>query len=147
MTWSKFDDRYDEHDKVEEAWFRHPPNPVGLHVMATTACNRWLSDGVIKPRWLASMLPKPKDYETVLATMVDVELFDLLPEGEQATLTDSDGEPVVVGPFAEDRYLVHDFLERHDSKRQVTARRAADAARKRKGFRKESAGTTNGSPA
>lgn len=132
MTWSKFDDGYDEDDPVEEAWFAFPPNPVGLHVQATTACNRWLSDGVIKPRWITYKLPDPAARAAVLAGCVAHELFDLLPVGERRMLVDQDGNEITVGPFAEDRYLVHGFLKYHESALQIKARRAKDAATKRR---------------
>jgi len=130
MTWSKFDDGYDEHEKVDAAWDREPA-AVGLHVMATTACNRWESDGVTRPKWLLGKLPSKKQRERVLDCMVDVGLFDLLPAGEIREVRDSDGNWITLGPFSEDRYVVHDFLDRHESSVQLRARRDADAARKR----------------
>lgn len=162
MTWSRFDDGYDEHPKIEAGWFAHPPNPVGLHAMATTCCNRRLTDGVVPPRWLDAMLNGPwsERREAVLETMVRVELFDLLAAGETLAVTDSSGNELRLGPFMEDRYVVHDFLDRHDSSVQVKARRAADAARKRRrtidfqpdssripgGLRAESTATPDGLP-
>lgn len=129
MTWSRFDDGYDEHEKVDEAWERDRA-AVGLHVMATTACNRWLSDGVIRPRWLLHKLPNRRERERTLRALIDVELFDVLAAGQTAVLVDSDGNGIPVGPFPEDRYIVHDFLERHDSSLQVKERRRLDAERK-----------------
>lgn len=113
------------------AWFAFPPNPVGLHVLATTACNRWLSDGAIRPRWLNAMLPVRKTRQRVLAYMVENGMFDLLPAGKSLSIEDKDGWPATVGPFDEDRYLVHDFLQRHECAAHVKDRRAKDAARKR----------------
>ncbi len=78
MTWSRFDDAYDEHEKVQDCWHAFPPNPVGLHVMATTACNRWLSDGVIRPRWITEKLPKPSDQRKLLGHIVEVADRDTL---------------------------------------------------------------------
>ena len=132
MTWSKFDDLYDEHEKVEDAWEQERAT-IGLHVQATTYCNRLLTDGAIHPRWLRRKLPDRRERERVLGVMVDVGLFDLLPAGDILTFSPKEGDPVQVGPFAEDRYIVHDFLDRHDSKATVEARREADAGRKRKG--------------
>lgn len=144
MSWSRFDDLYDEHEKIAEAWFRFPPNPVGLHVMATTACNRWLSDGVIRPRWLIEKLPKLKDRTRVLGAMVEVGLLDVLPAGTAFQAVDSSGNEIHAGPFQEDRYVVHDFLDRHDSSVQIKERRAKDATRKAVGRRTESNGSPNG---
>lgn len=131
MTWSKFDDGYDEHEKIEEAWDRDRAT-VGLHAMATTACNRWLSDGVIRPKWLRLKLPSKRERERVLRAMLDVELFDLLRAGDTLVVTDSDDNEITLGPFDDDRYVVHDFLDRHDSSVQVKAKRKRDAERKAK---------------
>jgi hypothetical protein len=144
MTWSRFDDRYDEHEKIDSAWHAFPPNPVGLHVMATTACNRWLSDGVIRPLWLTSKLPNAKQRKAVLGAMLDLELFDFLPAGQQITTVDGANNRIALGPFQEDRYLVHDFLDRHDSSVQVKERRRKDAERKRAGGKKDSGGIPDG---
>lgn len=98
-------------------------------------------------------LPDKKSREQVVAYMVEHSLLDLLPAGASVDLLDSDGNVIPVGPFEEDRFLVHDFLDRHDSSIQTKARRATDAARKRAGRRSESSGSpvgrgsdTGGSP-
>ena len=130
MTWSRFDDRYDEHEQVEDAWFSFPANPVGLHVMATTACNRWNSDGVIKPRWLLTKLPDGKIRERILAAMVKYELFDLIPAGETRDYATGDGEVVTLGPFDSERYVVHGFFKFHDSAEKRGRDREWDRRRK-----------------
>jgi hypothetical protein len=130
VTWSKFDDLYDEHEKVEDAWERERAT-IGLHVQATTYCNRLLTDGVIHPRWLRRKLPERRERDRVLVVMVECGLFDLLHAGETITVTPKGGGLVTLGPFPEDRYVVHDFLDRHDPKAIVQARREAEAERKR----------------
>lgn len=149
MTWSRFDDLYDEHEKIADAW-ESDRATIGMHVMATTACNRWLSDGVIRPRWLAQKLPQPRERARVLAALVQAGLFDLLPAGEQRVLFDTpvrgqeQPNEIVVGPFDEDRYIVHDFLDRHHSSVQVETKRAQDAARKRNGRQQDTEPSPNG---
>lgn len=129
MTWSKFDDGYDEHEKVLSAWFATPPNAVGLHVLATTVCNRRLSDGVVPPTWLQTMLPPGgrwrRHYAATLDAAVTSGLFDVLDAGSTAQFVDIAETEIVVGPFPEARYLVHDFLDRHESSVTVKTRRAA----------------------
>jgi hypothetical protein len=132
MTWSRFDDGYDEHEKIQDAWDAEPAT-IGLHVMATTACNRWLSDGVIRPRWIQRTLPDKRHRERVLAVMVEVGLLDLLPAGETRHVTDLADNLVEIGPFDEARYVVHDFLDRHDSSVMVKEKRRRDAERKARG--------------
>lgn len=143
MTWSRFDDGYDEHEKIENAWFDDDAT-IGLHAMATTACNRWLSDGVIRPRWLQHKLPAPRKRTSVLALMVRHGLFDLLEAGQQRILNDDAGNEIPVGPFDEDRYIVHDFLDRHDSSLMVKDRRRKDAERKKPRTTTESAALPSG---
>ena len=142
MTWSRFDDLYDEHDKVQRAWDADHAT-IGIHVMATTACNRWLSDGVVRPRWLLGVLPDKRERERVLQALVEVELFDVLTAGDTVIVLDSGENEIVLGPYPEDRYVVHDFLERHDSSVQVKERRRKDAERKAR-VRHSSAGSPPG---
>lgn len=137
MSWSRFEDGYDEDERVEDAW-ELDPRTIGLHVMATTCCARRETDGVIPPRWLRLKLPIGLDREKLLAVMVKVGLFDRLPAGETRQLAARRGPSVVVGPFAEDRYIVADYLERNDSAEYLRDRRARDAARKAPGIRAES---------
>jgi hypothetical protein len=143
MTWSRFDDGYDEHEKIENAWFDDDAT-IGLHAMATTACNRWLSDGVIRPRWLQHKLPAARKRAAVLAAMVRHGLFDVLETGRERTLVDDAGNEIPVGPFDEDRYIVHDFLDRHESSVQVKDRRRKDSERKKPKMPAESAASPDG---
>jgi hypothetical protein len=92
----------------------------------------------VSPVQLERKIPKDKERAAVLATMLEVGLFDLIPAGEQRVAADSDDVWVELGPFPEDRYAVHDFLERHDSRRQVLDRRRKDSARKTRGVRRDS---------
>lgn len=137
MTWSRFDDLYDEHEKVEEAWETEPAT-IGLHVMATTASNRWLSDGIIRPRWLKVKLPNAKLRARTLAALVNAGLFDVLQAGQVLEVEDTNGNRIEHGPFPEDRYVVHDFLDRHPSSVMVKERRRADSERKARGRQSDS---------
>lgn len=129
MSWSMFDDRYDENDKIADAWEADRAT-VGLHAMATTACSRWESDGVIRPRWLTTMLPNKRERERILGVMVEIGLFDLLRAGETMVLEDRDGESIEFGPFDEDRYVVHGYLKFHDSAAKRARNREWDRRRK-----------------
>jgi 5-methylcytosine-specific restriction endonuclease McrA len=129
VTWSKFDDLYDEHEKVEDAWEQERAT-IGLHAMATTYCSRQGSDGVIAPRWIRRKLPNERERARVLRALVEVGLFDVLPAGETVVLLDRDGEEVVVGPYAEDRHMVHDYLHHNDSAGKLKRNREWDRRRK-----------------
>jgi hypothetical protein len=131
MTWARFDDVFDELEPVEMAWDDDRAT-IGLHLLATTACNRWLSDGVIRPKWLLQKLPNARERNRVLELMLKYELFFLLPAGATRTVVDADGDEVVIGPFDDERYVVREFLRWHPSAEKVKAKRTADAARKRR---------------
>lgn len=138
MTWVKWDDGYDESEKVEDAWDAERAT-IGLHAQATTCCARRETDGVVPPRWLKAKLPERRERQRVLAVMVKTRLFDVLPAGETVELPVKRGPAITVGPFDEDRYLVHDYLDHNDSSAYLQARRAADSERK-------AAGGRNGNP-
>lgn len=129
MTWSRFDDGYDEHEKVQEAWHRSPAS-IGLHAMAITMSARRQTNGVIPVRWLAQMLPNARTRNTAIRALVEVGLFDILEAGDTAELDNPRGGNVTLGPFPEDRYLVHDFLEYNPSTTEVERNREWDRRRK-----------------
>lgn len=129
MTWSRFDDTYDQNEKIEDAWERDYA-AVGLHAMAITHCSRHGSDGVIRPRWITQRIPNAKERARVLAVLVDVGLFDTLSAGATTTLVDRDGDEITVGPFDDDRHIVHDYLHFNDSVIKVERNKAWDRIRK-----------------
>lgn len=114
MSYAKIDDLYDDKRKIKRAWRAHPPNPVGLHAMAITYCQRHRLDGLVPDEWLEEMVPNAKLRRSVLATMVDNALLDSEPH--------DDGD-----------YRVHDFLDWNESAavREARSKQAADAARNR----------------
>ena len=106
MAYAKIDDLYDDKRKIRRAWRAHAANPVGLHIMAITYCQRHRLDGRIPTDWIEEMLPTSRVRQAILATMVDTQLFDLEADGS---------------------YCIHDFLDWNES---ATERRArSDAAR------------------
>jgi hypothetical protein len=114
MSYAQLDDLYDDTRKIKRAWKAHAPNPVGLHSMAITYCQRHRTDGMLPDDWLDEMLPKPRERAVVLATMVEHRLFDL-------------------DPHDEGQYRVHNFLKRNASRadREAKSKAAAEAAAKR----------------
>ena len=114
MSYAKFDDLYDDKLKIKRAWKAHPPNPVGLHAMAITYCQRHRLDGKVPDDWLREMLPNKTHRAKVLMTMVDCVLFD--PE-----------------PHEYGKFVVHDFLDWNESsdERDSRSRKAASAAEHR----------------
>ena len=98
MAYARLDDRYDDNRKVRRAW-RKAPEVVGLHAMAISYCCRHETDGLVDAErmeeWLALLPGDESERRLVLATAVDLELFEARADGD---------------------YLVHDFLEYNDSR-------------------------------
>lgn len=125
MPYATLDDRYDDSRKIKRAWKSAAPNPVGLHAMAITYCNRHETDGLVDPEWLEEKLPNERTRERFLAQMVELSLFSSATDG---------------------CYLVHDFLDYNASRAEREAKRSRDAARKRAGRNGSVATDSNPSP-
>lgn len=136
MSWVKTDDRYDDTRKIKRAWRRHRAT-VGLHAMAKSYCARHETDGVIDLDWIEDRLPDDDERKQVIAVMTDVGLLEYLPAEERKRITVTrvkKGKQVKVtvnhGPFPEDVYLVHDYLEFNEARQEAEERRQKDAERK-----------------
>lgn len=92
MPWGKVDDNLYDHPKLDRLGRSRLPS-IGLHFLAISWCNRWLTDG---------SLPR----ERVLKLGGTVALADLL---VHAGLWERDGED----------YRIHDFLDFNQSRDQV----------------------------
>lgn len=142
MTWARFDDGYDDHPKVMAATHANPL-AAALHPQAITASARRDSDGLVDPFWLLAKVPTTAKRNAALSVLVELRLFDLLPAGETRTLTDTKGWEVTIGPFSDDRHLVHDYLDYNDSSACIADKRRREAERKARG-RTTQAGQTPG---
>ncbi len=104
MPWGRIDDSFYDHPKLDRLGPDRLP-AIGLHWLAVSWCNRWLTDGVV--------------------TRDRVEKL-----GGSAALADA----LVVACLWErhpDGYLIHDFLEFNDSRADVEGRRRAERDKKR----------------
>lgn len=126
MAWAKFDDRYDDNEKVKRAWKRSPA-AAALHAHAITWSSRHETDGIVKAEWIQERFDiarmKPKDRKDALDTLIETGLFISL-----------DGES----------FEVHDYLNFNPSKAQLEDKRRRDSERKRSGFHTESKRNPNG---
>jgi hypothetical protein len=130
MSWAKFDDRYDDHEKIKRVWKRSGLG-AALHCHAITYSARHETDGMVTTEWIQERFDiartKPKDRTEAMAALVELGLFELV-----------DGE----------RFLVHDYLDYNPSAAELQAKREADAERKRKkppsGLRADSNGSPSG---
>lgn len=114
MSYAKVDDLYDDRRKIKRAWRAFPPNPVGLHAMAITYCQRHKLDGRVPDDWIEELLPAKRLRDQILSGMVEFKLFDFAPH--------EDGN-----------YVVHDFLDYNESaaERKRRSEQAKEAARER----------------
>lgn len=114
MSYAKLDDLYDDKRKIKRAWRAHPPNPIGVHAMAITYCQRHRLDGCVPDEWLEDVVRNARQREAIIATMVDCRLLDREPH--------EDGE-----------FRIHDFLDWNESAeiRASRSKQSADAARRR----------------
>lgn len=109
MAHARVDDLYDDKRKIRRAWRAHPPNPIGLHIMAITYCQRHKLDGQIPDDWFEEMVPKPRERAQIIATMLKEGLLD-------------------AQEHADGTYCVHDFLDWNESSAERSAR--TEAARR-----------------
>ena len=103
MPWGRLDDSLYDHPKLDR--LRHRLAAVGLHALALSWCNRWLTDGHVSRRQVAKL--------GGTARLAD----DLVGAG----LWERDGQD----------YRIHDFLEFNQSREEVegTRRTKAEAGR------------------
>jgi hypothetical protein len=105
MPWGRIDDGFYDHPKLD-ALGRDRLAAVGLHWLAVSWSNRWLTDGAITR-------------DRVVKLGGTIRLADVL---VKAGLWDRDG----------DDYRIHDFLEFNESKADVEAARKAEREKKRR---------------
>jgi hypothetical protein len=128
MAWVKSDDRMDDTRKVKRAW-KQDRATIGLWYMAKTCAARHESDGLVPLEWVEDKLPDAEERERVLEAMCERDLFELLPAGETRTVRIRDVR-VKYGPFDEDAYIVHDYLEFNEARQEAEERRAKETKRK-----------------
>lgn len=105
MPWGRIDDGFYDHPKLDRLG-KDKLHAVGLHWLAVSWCNRWLTDGHVTT-------------ERVTKLGGTVRLADLLVAAELWE-RDADG------------YLIHDFLEFNEAKADVEAAREAEREKKRR---------------
>lgn len=102
MPWGRIDDTFYDHPKLERLG-KHRLAAIGLHALALSWCNRWLTDGVIpasRVRWFGGTTGQT-------SALVEAGMWET----------------------AEGGFRIHDFLEYNQSKAAVLADR--EIARRR----------------
>lgn len=105
MPWGRIDDGFYDHPKLDGLGRDRLP-AVGLHWLAVSWCNRWLTDGLLTRERVAKLGGTPR-------------LADLL---VASGLWEQEG----------DDFRIHDFLDFNESKADVEAVREAEREKKRR---------------
>lgn len=110
MAWVKMDDRFSGNPKVRRAW-RQSRASIGLYAMALTYSAQHETDGRIEAWWVEEVLPG-KDGATAIRALVDAGLWDENDDGS---------------------WVIHDYLEHNESRKEAEERRLRDRDRKSRG--------------
>lgn len=110
MSWAKLDDRFHENRKVKRVWHRCPA-ALGLHVMAITYCAGHETDGFVDHEFVEEKVPKDRDRDRAVATLVSAGLWHEIEDGWQ----------------------IHDFLEFNPSREQASEVKKAKSEAGKKG--------------
>lgn len=118
MAWLRIDDRVRTHPKLVAAG----PAAAWFWFCGICYCREHLTDGVIPRGIVATLAPGVRGTKALADRLVAAGLWHVHPDG----------------------YEVHDFLDWNPTRASVEAQRAADRARKAKGFQPESEPTPPG---
>jgi hypothetical protein len=105
MPWGRLDDNLYDHPKIDRLGRLRLP-ALGLHLLALSWCNHWLTDGLVP----FDRVAKLGGTDALAASLVAAEFWER----------------------ADDGFRVHDFLEYNDSREAVMATREAARDRMRK---------------
>lgn len=133
MPWGRLDDGFHRHPKRRRVRLAVD----GLLARAISVAADDGSDGYIHGSWVADQFrgADRRLRRSVVDQAVREGLLEPLPAGEQRTVAAAAGairtEPcaVTVGPFPEDGYLIHDYLDCNPSHAELVKKRLSDVRR------------------
>jgi hypothetical protein len=140
MSWVKLDDGFDSHRKIE----RVSLEATGLYTRALSYCARYETDGVFELGWIKSRVPQKRVRDRIVDELLRVNLIEELTAGEirdieiRRPMRQKQPSTVRLGPFEEDAFLVHDYLEFNGSSDEVRAEREHAANKKAQQRERES---------
>ena len=101
MAWTRIDDDFHSHPKVQQAWQASRPS-LGLHLLAMSHCGHYLTDGCISESFVRTCLPAAAARRQAVAALVDAGLWECEGSG----------------------WIIHDYLNFNPSREQVETDRA-----------------------
>ena len=101
MTWTRIDDNFHAHPKVQQAWHACPAS-IGLHVLALSYGAAYLLDGHVSPEFAQTCIPAAAGRKRAVAALVNAGLWE--PNGRG--------------------WVIHDYLDHNPSREQVETDRA-----------------------
>lgn len=135
MTWGRIDDGFETHPKrrlVDVAC-----DGVLMRAVSRSAKNE--TDGYVEASWVHDQLRprRAQARQRVIDAMVEHRLLEPLAAGEERAISAParrgirlEGRTVTVGPFAQDGYLIHDFLHYHPAREDLEERRLQERSKK-----------------
>jgi hypothetical protein len=111
MAWAKLDDRFHSNSKVREtlektegAW------AIALYTLALSHSAQEEKDGHVAPWFVKSVLPEEQSRTAAVNALIEAGLWRKNGNG----------------------WVIHDYLKYNPSRKEIEAKRAADAERKRR---------------
>lgn len=108
MAWVKLDDQFYSHPKVRRAR-KADLAALGLHMVALSYCGAHLTDGAVDDLFVEEIVPNPAKRRRMVGVLIETGLWERNGSG----------------------WLIHDYLDFNESRKQVIERRRRDAERKR----------------
>lgn len=108
MTWTKIDDRFAAHPKVQRAW-QQSRGSIGLHVLALSHAGAYLTDGHVSEAFVRTQLPGAAERRKAVGALVDSGLWER--NGDEG-------------------WVIHDFLDCNPSAADLKVKRDWDNSRK-----------------
>jgi len=130
VTWTKVDDQFHAHPKVQQAWHAYPAS-IGLHILALSHSASYLTDGHVSEAFVKTQIASPTQRRRAVEALVNAGLWETNAAG----------------------WVIHDYLEFNESRAEVVKRRAdrseqsTAAGRKGATARWQPPSTTNGEQA
>lgn len=128
VPYGRLDDGFHAHPKRQRVTLAAD----GLLARAISYSSHYLTNGFVSEAWVRAQLPARR-WRAVLESALSGPLLDHFAAGSTTTIVPVSRPGLVrieVGPFTEDGYLIHDYLEDNLSAKEVSEQQERARARK-----------------